>query len=84
MRVWGMGEFEGEVSGGWAGLGVGRGCGVGVGGEPVGWVGVGEGVVVGGDGGVFVGGVGAWIGVEESDAGLSRCLLRRRLGGRRA
>ena len=48
---------------------LGGGGGVGVGGEPVGWVGVGEGVVVGGDGGVLVGGVGAEVGVEESDAG---------------
>ncbi len=51
-------------------MGVGRGWGVGVGGEPVGWVGVGEGVVVGGGGGVLVGGVGAVVGVEESYAGV--------------
>ena len=30
---------------------------------------MGEGVVVGGDGGVFVGGVGAVVGVEEGEAG---------------
>ncbi len=39
----GLGGFEGEVSWGGAGLGVGGGGGFGVGGEPVGWVGVGEG-----------------------------------------
>ena len=64
-----LGGFEGEVSwcgGGWCV----RGCGgFGVGGEPVGWVGVGEGVVVGADGGVFVGCVAAEIGVEERETG---------------
>ncbi len=40
-----------------------------VGGEPVGRVDVGEGVVVGGGGGVLVGGFGAEAGVEEGHAG---------------
>ena len=63
------GGVDGERVRSGAGLGVGRWRGVGVGGEPVGWVGVGEGVVVGGDGSVLVGGLGAEVGVEERYAG---------------
>ena len=59
------GGVECEVSGRVAGLCVERGCIVGILREPVGWVVVGEGVVVGGGGGVLVGGVGALVGVEE-------------------
>ena len=64
---WGV---QGKVSGRGAGLGAGGGFGVRVGGEPVGGVGAGEGVVVGGDGGVFVAGVGAMVGVEEGETGF--------------
>lgn len=68
--VFGCCGVQGEVSGSGAGLGAGGGFGVGVGGEPVGGVGVGEGVVVGGSGGVLVGGVGALIGMEEGETGF--------------
>ena len=65
----GDGGCDGEVLRGGAGLGVGGGGGDGVEGEPVGRVGEGEGVVVGGDGGVLVGGFGAGGGVELGHAG---------------
>lgn len=68
-EVFGDGWVEREGGGRGCGLGLGGGFGVGVFREPVGWVALGEGVVVGGGGGVLVGGFGAAVGVEESFAG---------------
>ncbi len=71
MRVWGMGELMARCWGAGPGWVLGGGGGFGVGREPVGWVVVGEGVVVGGGGSVFVGGVGALVGVEEGYPALT-------------
>ena len=71
MRSSGCGGFEwrSEWERGRVGCWLGA-LALGSGGEPVGWVGVGEGVVVGVGGGVLVGGVGALVGVEEGEAGF--------------
>src|SRR5438270_7212 len=58
---WGGGGVGGKGLGGGGGAGVGGGWGGGAGGEPVGWVVGSERVVVGVDGGVLVGGLGALV-----------------------